>query len=97
MVSPQHQRVVAIHNRASPAVRSRSGFVTTKRALENYLHPAAIFAAGGGDLAFGDIAHFLRRPKRADSHIRANSARLLLIGALKSPLLRPFLILVAVA
>lgn len=30
------------------------GFVTTKRALENYLHPAAILAAGGGDLTFGD-------------------------------------------
>ncbi len=38
-------------------VSSRPGcraFLTSKRALENYLHPAAIAAAGGGEVAFGD-------------------------------------------
>lgn len=29
-------------------------FLTGKRALENYLHPAAITAAGGGEVDFGD-------------------------------------------
>ena len=38
-------------------VASRRGcraFVTGKRALENYLHPLAIAAAGGGQVHFGD-------------------------------------------
>lgn len=30
------------------------GFVTTRRSLENYLHPAAIAAAGGGEISFGE-------------------------------------------
>ena len=30
------------------------GFITCKRSLENYLHPAAIAAAGGGEIDFGD-------------------------------------------
>lgn len=38
-------------------VACRSGcraFLTSKRALENYLHPQAIAAAGGGEISFGD-------------------------------------------
>ena len=30
------------------------GFLTSKRSLENYLHPQAIVAAGGGDIAYAD-------------------------------------------
>ena len=30
------------------------GFLTSKRSVENYLHPQAIVAAGGGDVAYGD-------------------------------------------
>lgn len=29
------------------------GFVTARRSLENYLHPAAIATAGGGEMCFG--------------------------------------------
>jgi hypothetical protein len=38
-------------------VKSRPGCdarITSKRSLENYLHPAAIFRAGGGEVRFGD-------------------------------------------
>ncbi len=40
--------------------------VTDKRSLENYLHPAAIQAAGGGELIFGDedcVAQVMVRSK----------------------------------
>ena len=43
--------------RAIAAVNARPGcrgFLTSKRALENYLHPQAIAAGGGGELSFGD-------------------------------------------
>jgi hypothetical protein len=36
---------------ARPGCRA---FVTSKRSLENYLHPQAILAAGGGEVSFGD-------------------------------------------
>lgn len=46
------------------------GAVTAKRAMENYLHPAAIAAAGGGEISFGDaepvcslLAHYWYRRK----------------------------------
>ena len=42
---------------AAAHVASRPGcraFLTSKRALENYLHPQAIAAAGGGEITFGD-------------------------------------------
>jgi hypothetical protein len=41
----------AAHVNLRPGCRA---FVTGKRSLENYLHPQAITAAGGGLLAFGD-------------------------------------------
>jgi len=44
------QRAVT-HVAARPQCRA---FLTGKRALENYLHPLAIAAAGGGDITFGD-------------------------------------------
>lgn len=42
---------------AAAFVASRSGcrsFMTSKRALENYLHPKAIAAAGGGEISFDE-------------------------------------------
>ena len=44
------------------------GYLTTKRSLENYLHPAAIQAAGGGEITFGDhdsVAQLLAQHWRA--------------------------------
>ena len=48
-----------------------SARITSKRSLENYLHPRAIRAAGGGDLSFGDddcVAQLLVRGRLRDSH-----------------------------
>ncbi len=52
-VHPETER----RHAAVTQVTSRQGcraFLTSKRALENYLHPQAIAAAGGGEIAFGD-------------------------------------------
>ena len=43
--------------RAIAKVNARShcrGYLTSKRSLENYLHPQALGAAGGGQITFGD-------------------------------------------
>jgi hypothetical protein len=46
-----------VRQRAADRVNARSGCfaaLTSKRSLENYLHPWAVLAAGGGELTFGD-------------------------------------------
>jgi putative ATP-dependent endonuclease of OLD family len=46
-----------VRQRAIDRVNARPGChgaVTAKRAMENYLHPCAIAAAGGGDISYGD-------------------------------------------
>jgi len=46
------ERILALERlEARPGCR---GVITTKRSLENYLHPQAIVAAGGGAVEFGD-------------------------------------------
>lgn len=52
-VPPETER----REQAVTHVVSRPGcraFLTSKRALENYLHPQAIAVAGGGEITFGD-------------------------------------------
>jgi len=53
----EQQPETDVRQQAVAKVNARPGCraaLTAKRSLENYLHPVAIRAAGGGDLAFGD-------------------------------------------
>lgn len=64
-VEPQTslRQQLALRVNSRPSCRAQ---VTTKRSLENYLHPAAIQRAGGPELTFGDdacVAHLLVRSK----------------------------------
>lgn len=63
---------VAIRLQAITSVNLRPGcygFVTRKRSLENYLHPAAIAAAGEAHVQFGDddsVAELVARARRPE-------------------------------
>lgn len=53
----EQQPETDVRLKAVAQVNARPGCraaLTSKRSLENYLHPLAIAAAGGGELAFGD-------------------------------------------
>lgn len=53
----EQQPETGVRLRAVALVNARAGChaaLTSKRCLENYLHPQAVAAAGGGKLAFGD-------------------------------------------
>lgn len=63
---------IAIRLQAIEKVNRRPdccGFVTRKRSLENYLHPAAIAAAGEAEVGFGDeesVAEVVARARRPE-------------------------------
>lgn len=64
-VEPQTSQRQQLVQRVNSRPRCR-GKLTSKRSLENYLHPTAIRAAGGGELAVGDddcVAQLLVRNK----------------------------------
>jgi putative ATP-dependent endonuclease of OLD family len=68
-----------LRRQAIEAVNSRPccrAFLTSKRSLENYLHPTAIIAAGGPSVEYGDddpVAEFVARAKFVGHNLKWNS------------------------
>lgn len=69
----------SLRRQAIERVNSRSrcrAYLTSKRSLENYLHPKAIVEAGGPDLSFGDddrVAEFVGRAKLSGTDLDWNN------------------------